>query len=68
MVITRLTLTNPFWPVATLSMFTLQLRIHHRNLTRATSTPIDPTADSKRHALLSARVRPFNELLRSPFH
>jgi len=35
--------------------------------TRATSTPVDPTTDSKRHALHSARVRPLSELLRSPF-
>jgi len=56
MVITGPTLTNPFWPADTLSMFTLHLRIRHRNLTRATGTPFDPTADSKRHALLSARV------------
>jgi len=56
MVITRPTLTNPFWPVATLSMFTLHLHIRHRNLTGATGTSVDLTADSKRHALLSARV------------
>jgi len=31
MVITRPTLTNLFWPAATLSMFTLQLRIRRRN-------------------------------------
>jgi len=37
-------------------------------LTRATSTPIDPTANSKRHALLSARVWPLSQLLHSPFH
>jgi len=37
-------------------MFTLHLRIRHRNLTRATGTFVDPTADSKRHALLSAHV------------
>jgi len=28
---------------------------------------VDPTTDSKRHALLSARVRQLSELLRSPF-
>ena len=33
----------------------------------ATGTPIDPTTNSKRHALLSARVRPLVELLRLPF-
>ena len=31
MVTTRPTLTNPFWAAATLSMFTLQLRIRRRN-------------------------------------
>ena len=31
MVITRTTLTNPFWPAATLSMLTLQTRIGCRN-------------------------------------
>jgi len=35
--------------------------------TRATSTPVDPTTNSKRHTLLSARVQPLSELLRSPF-
>ena len=35
--------------------------------TRATSTSVDPTADSKCHALLSARVRPLSELLRLSF-
>ena len=30
--------------------------IRHLNLTRATGTSVDPTADSKRHALLSAHV------------
>jgi len=33
----------------------------------ATGTPIDPTTDSKRHDLLSARIRPLSKLLRSPF-
>jgi len=33
----------------------------------ATGTPVDLTTDSKRHALLSARVRPLGELLCSPF-
>ena len=33
----------------------------------ATGTPGDPTTDIKRHALLSARVRPLGEILRSPF-
>jgi len=56
MVITRRTLINPFWLAGTLSMFTLHLRIPHRNLKRATGTSVDPTADSKRHALLSAHV------------
>jgi len=32
-----------------------------------TGTPVDPTTDSKRHALLSARVRALGELVRSPF-
>jgi len=36
-------------------------------LTRATGTPADPTADSKRHALLSASVWLLSELLRPPF-
>jgi len=35
--------------------------------TRATSTSVDPTTNSKRHALLSACVRPLSELLCSPF-
>ena len=56
MVITRRTLTNLFWPAGTLSMSTLHLRIRHLNLTRTTGTSVDPTADSKRHALLSAHV------------
>jgi hypothetical protein len=56
MVITRTTLTNPFWPAAILSIFTLHLRIRHRELTRATGTSVDPTVNSKRHALLSAHV------------
>ena len=43
MVIIRPTLTNPFWPAATLSMFTLHLHIRHRNLTRVTGTSVDPT-------------------------
>jgi len=33
----------------------------------ATGTPVAPTADSKRNALLSALFWPFSELLRSPF-
>jgi len=32
----------------------------------ATGTPVDPTTDSKRHALLSARIRALGKLLRSP--
>jgi len=36
-------------------------------LTRATGTLVSPTADNKRHALLSARIRPFSELLCLPF-
>jgi len=69
MVITRPTLTNPFWPAATLSMFTLHLhiRVLHRNLTRATGTSVDPTANSKRHVLLSGCVWPLSDLLRSNF-
>jgi len=35
--------------------------------TRATGTTVAPSADSKRHALLSAHVWPLSELLRSPF-
>ena len=42
--------------LGTLSMFTLHLRIRHRNLTRATGTSVDPTADNKRQALISERV------------
>ena len=34
---------------------------------RATGTPVVPTADSKRNALLSALFCPFLELVRSPF-
>jgi len=51
------------------AMINLQPRIRRPRCyrTRATSTPVDPTTDSKRHALLSARVRPLSELLRSPF-
>jgi len=47
---------DPFVLACTLSMFAIHLRIRHRNLTRATSTPVDPTANSKRNELLSARV------------
>jgi len=50
-------------------MINLQPRIRQLRLyrTRATNTPVDPTTDSKRHTLLSARVRPLSKLLRSPF-
>jgi len=67
MVITRQTLANSFWPTVTLSMFAIHLRIRHRNLTRATSIPVDPTANRKRHALLSACVWSLSELFRSNF-
>ena len=67
MVITRPTLTNPFWPAATLSMFTLQPRVGRRNANTCHRHPLDPTADRKRHTLLSARVWPSSELIRSPF-
>ena len=51
------------------AMINLQHRIRPPRCyrTRATSTLIDPTTDSKRHALLSARVRPLGQLLRLPF-
>jgi len=50
-------------------MINLQPRIHRPRCyrTRATSTSVDPTTDSKRHALPSAQVWPLSELLRSPF-
>jgi len=51
-------------------MINLQPRIRRPrcyNSSRATGTPIDPITNSKRHSLLSARVRPLGELLRSPF-
>ena len=35
---------------------------------RATGTPVAPTANSKLNVLLSAPFWPFSELLRSPFH
>jgi len=50
------TYIDQFVLTCTLSMFAIHLRIRHRNLTRATSNPVDPTANSKRHFLLSARV------------
>ena len=50
------TTIDQFVLACTLSMFAIHLRIRHRNLTRATSNPVDPTANSKRHFLLSARV------------
>jgi len=42
------------------AMINLQPHIHRPRCyrTRATSTPIDPTTDSKRHALLAALVQP----------
>jgi len=51
------------------TMINLQPRILQPQCyrTRATSTPVDPTTNSKRHALLSAHVWPLSELLRSPF-
>jgi len=51
------------------AMINLQPRIRRLQCysSGATSTPVDPATDSKRHALLSARVRPLGELLRSPF-
>jgi len=68
--ITWLTLINPFWTAVTLSMFNpafTQVRRSRCYSSRATGTPVAPTADSKLHTLLSARVWPFSELLRSPF-
>ena len=51
------------------AMINLQPRIRRPRCYRSgvTSTPVDPTTDCKCHALLSARVRPLGELLRSPF-
>jgi len=52
------------------AMINLQPRIRRPrcyNSSRATGTPVDPTTDSKCHAILSARVLPLGELLRSPF-
>jgi len=51
------------------AMINLQPRIHRPrwHSSGVTGTPVDPTTDSKRHVLLSARVRPLGELLRSPF-
>jgi len=51
------------------AMINLQPRIRRPRCyrTRATSTSVDPTTDSKRHVLLSAHVRPLSQLLRSPF-
>jgi len=51
------------------AMINLQPRIRRPRCysSGATGTPVDPTNDSKRLALLSARVRPLGELLRSPF-
>jgi len=43
------------WPSHHLDLG-ISSRIRHLNLTRATGTSVDPTADSKRHALLSAHV------------
>ena len=67
--ITWPTLTNPFWPAATLWMIILQLHIRRPQCcsSRANSTPVAHNADSKRHALLSVRVWLFSEILRSPF-
>ena len=51
------------------TMINLQPRIRRPRCynSGSTGTPVDPTTDSKRHVLLSARVRPLDELLRSPF-
>ena len=43
------------WPSHRLDLG-ISSRIRHLNLTRATGTSVNPTADSKRHALLSAHV------------
>ena len=43
------------WPSHRLDLG-ITSRIRHLNLTRATCTSVDPTADSKSHALLSAHV------------
>jgi len=50
------------------AMINLQPRIRRPRCysSDATGTPVDPTTNSKRHALLSARVRPLGELLRCP--
>jgi len=52
------TLTNPFWLAATLSMINLQPRVRRQRCysSRANGTPAAPIADSKRHALISART------------
>jgi len=51
------------------AMINLQPRVRRPRCyrTRATSTPVDPTTNSKRHALLSAHVQQLSELLCSPF-
>jgi len=51
------------------AMINLRPRIHRPRCYRsgATGTPVDPTTNSKRHTLLSARVRPLGILLRLPF-
>jgi len=51
------------------AMMNLQPRIRRPwcSSSRTTGTPVAPTADSKRNALLSAVFWPFSELLRSPF-
>jgi len=50
-------------------MINLQPRIRRPRCysSRANGIPVTPTADSKRHVLLFARVRPSSERLRSPF-
>jgi len=52
------------------AMINLQSRIRRPRCysQRADGTRVALTADSKRHALLSALVWPFSELRRSPFH
>jgi len=52
------------------ALINLQTRIRRPRCSssRATGTPVAPTADSKRNALLSVLFWLFSELFRSPFH
>ena len=51
------------------AMINLQPRIRRPRCytSGATGTPVDPTTDRKRHALLYACARPLGEFIRSPF-